>query len=206
MKIPLIIALLGAVIARADGGEIITVAAFGDSLSAGYGLPEAEGFVPVLQKELRAAGVPAEVLNAAVSGETSADGLLRVDWMLRQTTPDIVIVEFGANDMFRGFPAAQVEKNLAEIIARIQKSGARVLLAGMAAPNNYGADYRRQFSGMYKSLSALYDTPLYPFFLDGVALDPSLNLQDGIHPNAAGVRKIAGKIAPFVVALARDLR
>ncbi|MGI9296799.1 MAG: arylesterase [Gammaproteobacteria bacterium] len=202
MKIALIIALFCAAVARADD-ETIRIAAFGDSLSAGYGLPEADGFAPVLQKELRAAGVPAEVVNAAVSGDTSADGLLRVDWMLRETSPDIVVVEFGANDMFRGLPAAHIEKNLAEIIARIQQNGARVLLAGMEAPRNYGAQYRRQFSAMYESLGARFGAPLYPFFLDGVALDPNLNLADGIHPNAAGVREIARNIAPFVAALAR---
>lgn len=204
MKTALIIALFCAAVARAD--ETIRVAAFGDSLSAGYGLPEAEGFAPVLQEELRAAGVAAEVFNAAVSGETSADGLLRVDWMLRETTPHIVVVEFGANDMFRGLPAAHIEKNLAEIITRIQQSGARVLLAGMEAPRNYGAKYRAQFSEMYESLGERFDAPLYPFFLEGVALDPTLNLADGIHPNAAGVRKIARNIAPLVAELAREIQ
>ena len=199
--ITLIFAAAFAAISNAADG--VRVAAFGDSLSAGYGLPEEDGFAPALQKELRAAGVAAEVFNAAVSGDTSADGLLRVDWMLRQTRPDIVVVEFGANDMFRGFPAPLIQKNLAQIITRIRESGARVLLAGMRAPRNYNAQYRRELAEMYDNLSAQFDIPLYPFFLEGVALNPELNLADGIHPNAAGVRKIAGNIAPLIAEMVR---
>ena len=199
--ITLIFAAAFAAISNAADG--VRVAAFGDSLSAGYGLPEEDGFAPALQKELRAAGVAAEVFNAAVSGDTSADGLLRVDWMLRQTRPDIVVVEFGANDMFRGFPAPLIQKNLAQIITRIRESGARVLLAGMRAPRNYNAQYRRELAEMYDNLAAQFDIPLYPFFLEGVALNPELNLADGIHPNAAGVRKIAGNIAPLIAEMVR---
>ena len=199
--ITLIFAAAFAAISNAADG--VRVAAFGDSLSAGYGLPEEDGFAPALQKELRAAGVAAEVFNAAVSGDTSADGLLRVDWMLRQTRPDIVVVEFGANDMFRGFPAPLIQKNLAQIITRIRESGARVLLAGMRAPRNYNAQYRRELAEMYDNLGAQFDIPLYPFFLEGVALNPELNLADGIHPNAAGVRKIAGNIAPLIAEMVR---
>ncbi len=199
--ITLIFAAAFAAISNAADG--VRVAAFGDSLSAGYGLPEEDGFAPALQKELRAAGVAAEVFNAAVSGDTSADGLLRVDWMLRQTRPDIVVVEFGANDMFRGFPAPLIQKNLAQIITRIRESGARVLLAGMRAPRNYNAQYRRELAEMYDNLAAQFDISLYPFFLEGVALNPELNLADGIHPNAAGVRKIAGNIAPLIAEMVR---
>lgn len=195
-----------AALSSAHAEDVVRIAAFGDSLSAGYGLPAKDGFAPALQKELREAGIAAEVYNEGVSGETSADGLLRVDWMLGRTSPDIVIVEFGANDMFRGMPAQRIEKNLAEIITRVQQSGARVLLAGMEAPRNYGPQYRRQLSEMYESLGDRFDAPLYPFFLEGVALDPSLNLSDGVHPNAAGVREIAKRIAPFVADLAEELQ
>lgn len=126
--------------------------------------------------------------------------------MLQSASPDIVIVEFGANDMFRGMPAARIEKNLAAIMTKIRQSGARVLLAGMEAPRNYGPQYRRQLAAMYESLAERFDAPLYPFFLAGVALDPSLNLDDGVHPNAAGVREIARRIAPLVADIARELQ
>lgn len=183
----------------------VTIVAFGDSLSAGYGLKDANGFAPVLEKELRARQLSVKVINAAVSGDTSAGGLTRVAWML-QDNPDLVIVEFGANDMFRGVPVKQIRKNLAGIIVRIQQSGARVLLAGMEAPDNYDSAYRSALRKAYRQLSEKYEVPLYPFFLAGVALRPSLNLPDGIHPNASGVRVIAEKIAPLVADMVRQLR
>ncbi len=154
---------------------------------------------------MRALGLPAAVVNAAVSGDTTSDGLVRVDWMLRDK-PDIVIVEFGANDMFRGVPPEAAKKNLAAIIERIRKTGARVLLAGMRAPSNYPPQYRGKFARVYESLAEEYEIPLYPFFLEGVALNPQLNLTDGIHPNASGVQIIARNIAPVAVQIAREIQ
>lgn len=189
--------------APASAAEI-KIAAFGDSLSSGYRLPEGAGFAPALQRELRGLGVAARVINAGVAGETSADGLARVEWMLRDK-PDIVVVEFGANDMFRGVPPSAVRENLAGIIARIKESGARVLLAGMEAPWNHNPIYRWKFARIYPSLGGEFDVPVYPFFLEGVALEPQLNLEDGIHPNEAGVSVIAKNIAPLVAEIAREL-
>ena len=189
---------------RAD--DEVIVAAFGDSLSAGYQLPQAQGFAAVLEQLLRARGVAVRVVNAAVSGDTTSDGLLRVDWMLDSTKPDLVIVQFGANDMFRGLPVEVVRQNLDAIVNRIRATGAAVLLAGMLAPDNNGAEYQRQFAAQYRELSAQYDIPLYPFFLRDVALQPTLNLPDGLHPNAAGVRVIAANIAPLVAEAIAALR
>lgn len=189
---------------RAD--DEVIVAAFGDSLSAGYQLPQAQGFAAVLEKMLRARGVAVRVVNAAVSGDTTSDGLLRVDWMLDSTKPDLVIVQFGANDMFRGLPVEVVRQNLDAIVNRIRATGAAVLLAGMLAPDNNGAEYQRQFAAQYRELSAQYNIPLYPFFLRDVALQPTLNLPDGLHPNAAGVRVIAANIAPLVAEAIAALR
>ena len=204
MKILFIITLflvLGGKNSIAD--DSIVVAAFGDSLSAGYHLPAEHGFAPVLQQQLRELNVLATVQNAGVAGETSADGLLRVDWMLRKK-PNIVIVEFGANDMFRGVPIATIRQNLSAIIVRIKKSGARVLLAGMQAPSNYPPLYRLRFDALYEDLADEHKVALYPFFLEGVALNPGLNLSDGLHPNAKGVRVIARNIAPLIVEMAAE--
>ena len=189
---------------RAD--DEVIVAAFGDSLSAGYQLPQAQGFAAVLEQLLRARGVAVRVVNAAVSGDTTSDGLLRVDWMLDSTKPDLVIVQFGANDMFRGLPVEVIRQNLDAIVNRIRATGAAVLLAGMLAPDNNGAEYQRQFAAQYRELSAQYNIPLYPFFLRDVALQPTLNLPDGLHPNAAGVRVIAANIAPLVAEAIAALR
>ena len=189
---------------RAD--DEVIVAAFGDSLSAGYQLPQAQGFAAVLEQLLRARGLAVRVVNAAVSGDTTSDGLLRVDWMLDSTKPDLVIVQFGANDMFRGLPVEVVRQNLDAIVNRIRATGAAVLLAGMLAPDNNGAEYQRQFAAQYRELSAQYNIPLYPFFLRDVALQPTLNLPDGLHPNAAGVRVIAANIAPLVAEAIAALR
>ena len=204
-----IFAIIAFSFALATGGgaaaeDKIRIALFGDSLSAGYGLPAEEGLAAALQKELGGRGLSATVINAGVAGETSADGLRRVDWMLR-AKPDLAVVQFGANDMFRNRPVAAIEKNLAGILHRLKQRKVPALLAGMRAPINHPSSYRREFSAMYRRLSEEWDTPLYPFFLEGVALRPSLNLSDGIHPNAAGVRRIAENIAPSILqALRRE--
>ena len=199
------VVLAAALTITAAAADEIKIATFGDSLSAGYGLSEVQGFAPVLQKKLRTHNRKVSVINAAVSGDTSAGGLLRVDWMLRKK-PDIVIVEFGANDMFRGVPIPNIEKNLSAMVARILKSGARVLLTGMESPGNYNFVYRYKFRKLYESVADEYDVPFYPFFLEGVALNPQLNLPDGLHPNAAGVQVIVDNITPHVVAIMDDLR
>ena len=203
MRLLLIIALLAAAVVRAD--DDLVIAAFGDSLSAGYGLPQANGFAPVLEEMLQARGVTVRVINAAVSGDTTADGLQRVDWMLETTKPDLVIVEFGANDMFRGVPVEVMRQNFDAMLIRIQAAGATVLLAGMLAPNNYGQHYQKQFNELYRGLSERHNIPLYPFFLRDVALEPTLNLADGRHPNAEGVRVIAGHMAPLIVDMIAEL-
>ena len=188
---------------KAQGEERVLIAAFGDSLSSGYGLAADEGFSPALQQVLRQRGLTISVFNAAVAGDTSADALARVDWML-SSKPDIVLVEFGANDMLRGIPTAAVRENLDEIILRIKAAGARVLLSGMLAPRNLGEDYGRRFRQMYEKLRDKHDVALYPFFLHGIALSPELTLADGMHPNAQGVRKIAENIAPLVESMLRQ--
>jgi acyl-CoA thioesterase-1 len=174
--------------------------AFGDSLSAGYGLPPGQGFAPQLQAALRRSGVMAVVRNGGVSGDTAAQGRARLKWGLRglRATPDLVIVELGANDMLRGLPPAQVESNLATIIAELQRRRIPVLLAGMRAAPNLGPDYRRRFEGIYPRLARRFNVPLYPFFVDGVAGDRRLIQADGLHPNAAGVTIIVRRILPVV--------
>ena len=183
----------------------IKIAAFGDSLSAAYALKTREGFAPVLQNTLSRMGIRAEIFCAAVSGDTSADGLARADEMLRQN-PDIVIVQFGYNDLYYGAPLASLKQNLTAILARIKQSGARTLLAGIHAPPGTPANEEKNLAAMYESLRDECDAPLYPFFLDGVVSDPSLLLPgDDVHPNAAGVRAVAENIAPYLAKIANDL-
>lgn len=174
------------------------IAAFGDSLSAGYDLPVEDGFAPQLQAALAEQGIAATVLNAAVSGDTSADGRRRVAWMLRKK-PDLVIVALGANDMLRAMPTAQLYQNLNDIIARIKESGAAVLLAGMLAADNLGEEYKTEFAAVYQRLADEHQVALYPFFLKDVATVEHLNLADGLHPNREGVATIVANILPFVV-------
>lgn len=192
-----LLALAVAATPAAYAADPPVIAAFGDSLSAGYGLSEKEGFAPQLQAALAQLNVRARVVNAAVSGDTSADGLRRVDFMLRKK-PDMVIIELGANDMLRGMDVKQLYKNLDAIIRKVKASGAKILLAGMLATPTLGEKYRKQFAAVYRVLAKRHKIPLYPFFLKGVATVPSLNLPDGVHPNAKGVRLIAKQIAPKV--------
>ena len=184
--------------AAADDSAPPVVAAFGDSLSSGYDLPADDGFAPALQRALARRGAAATVINHGVAGETTADGLLRVDWMLADQ-PDIVVVEFGANDMFRNFPPAVTRDNLDAMLAKIKASGARVVVAGMLAPLNSGKTFADEFNSIFPDLAKKHDAALYPFFLQGVAQDPALNLPDGLHPNAKGVEVIAENIAPVVL-------
>ena len=182
----------------------IKIVAFGDSLSAGYMLPESEAFPAVLQRVLRAEGKDVVVVNGGVSGDTSTGGLARLDWTLGDGA-DAVILELGANDMLRGIDPAITKQALAGLLERLKAKHIKVLLAGMLAPPSLGKDYGRQFDAIYPALAAQYDVPLYPFFLDGMAEDTSQKLADGMHPNKRGVETIVAHILPSVEALLKSV-
>jgi acyl-CoA thioesterase-1 len=194
-----------AVPVRAAPPKPVKIVALGDSLTAGYGLPDKDGFVPRLQAALSADEVAAEVTNAGVSGDTAADGLARLEWSVPDGT-DAVIVELGANDMLRGIAPAVTREALDTILRRLSERHIAVLLAGMRAAPNLGADYGDAFEHIYPDLAAKYGTLLYPFFLDGVAANLKLTQSDGMHPNAAGVGVVVGSILPQVKALVARIR
>jgi acyl-CoA thioesterase-1 len=175
----------------------VKLAILGDSLAAGYGVKPEQSIPARLEAALKAQGRPVAVINHGVSGDTTAGGLDRVDWMLADK-PDIVMVELGANDALRGLDPATAERNLDAIITKLKAAGVTVWLAGMLAPRNFGPEYTRQFDGLYKRLAEKYNVPLYPFFLDGVAQDAALNQADGIHPNPKGVDIVVERLLPFV--------
>ena len=172
--------------------------ALGTSLTAGYGLPESDSFTFLLSKQLEADGLPIRIINGGVSGDTSAGGLARVDWLLDNTVTH-VLIELGSNDALRGLAPTKTEENLEQLIKLLQDRGLKVMLAGMLAPPNLGPDYGTAFNGIYPRLAEKYQIPLYPFFLDGVAAERELNQADGIHPNAAGSKVIVDRIAPSVL-------
>ncbi|HTQ33894.1 MAG TPA: arylesterase [Stellaceae bacterium] len=182
------------------GAKIPEVLAFGDSLTAGYGLPAPEAFPARLEARLKDEGVDVKIVNAGVSGDTTTDGLARLDWALADK-PEFVILALGANDALRGIDPKIVRANLDKMIDKIQASGAKVLLLGMLAPTNWGAQYEHEFDRIYPELAKAHDVPLYPFFLAGVAMNPALNQADGMHPNAHGVAIIVDRIAPLVAKL-----
>lgn len=182
--------------AQAIGGPI-EIVAFGDSLSAGYGVGPGEAFPDQLQAALKAAGYDAVVANAGVSGDTTTGGLARLDWSVPDTA-DLVIVELGANDALRGIAPEITEKNLDAILARLKERGIPTLLAGMIAPPNMGPDYADGFNPLYERLAAKHGVPLYPFFLEGVAAQAALNQADYMHPNAEGVKIVVERILPVV--------
>ena len=177
--------------------ETFTVVGFGDSLMAGFGLGPGEGFTDKLQAALRAKGLDVSVANAGVSGDTSSGGLSRLDWSVPDGTK-LVILELGANDMLRGVSPNIVEKNLDDMLAKLKARKIAVLLAGMRAAPNLGADYQSAFDAIYPKLAAKYDVPIYPFFLDGVAGQSGLQLEDGLHPNPKGVDAMVERILPTV--------
>jgi len=193
------------VISAAAAETPIHIVALGDSLTAGYGLAEQDGFVPRLQAALAAKGVAVEVANAGVSGDTAADGLARLDWSVPQGA-DAVIVELGANDMLRGLRPEVTRATLATILRRLTQRRLAVLLCGMRAAPNLGAEYDQAFDRIYPDLAAEYGVILYPFFLDGVAADLRLTQPDGLHPNAAGVAVIVDRILPKVQELVARVR
>jgi len=169
----------------------------GDSLTAGYGLEAGEAFPALLEKRLGHEGMKIRAINAGVSGDTSAGGLRRLDWLLAQK-PDVVLVELGANDGLRGLPLEQTEENLREIMASCRRAGATVVLAGMMIPTNYGPDYSRGFAKIYPKLARELSVPLVRFLLSGVAGRADLNQEDGIHPTAKGDEIVADNVLPFL--------
>lgn len=175
----------------------VKILALGTSLTQGYGLPPGTEFTVQLQAALKQDGIDAIVTNAGVSGDTSAGGLARLDWSLADH-PDAVILELGSNDMLRGIPPAETEKNLRAILTRLKAAHVKVLLTGMFAQHNLGADYVKQFDTIYPRLAKDYNVLFYPFFLNGVALNPKLNQADGMHPNPAGVKVIVARMLPLV--------
>lgn len=185
--------------------ESIKVVALGTSLTAGYGLEQGQGFVPQLQSALDRAGISVLIENAGVSGDTSAGGLARLDWSLNEDV-DAVIVELGSNDALRGFEPQQTRENLTAILEALKARGLPVLLTGMLAPPNLGEEYGEEFASIYPDLAAEYDVLFYPFFLEGVAAEASLNQADGIHPNPDGVAVIVEAITPYAVQLVEHAR
>jgi acyl-CoA thioesterase-1 len=192
----LVVVLAGAAATPAPASEHVIVA-LGDSLTAGLGVSPDEAYPALLEARLRREGFEYRVVNAGVSGDTSAGGLRRIDWTLR-LSPAVVIVALGANDGLRGQPPDALRHNLTRIVERARGAGARVLLAGMRVPPNYGDDYARAFAGVYPAVARATGVPLAPFLLAGVAGDPRLNQADGIHPTAEGQRRIAEQLWPYL--------
>ena len=185
--------------AWADATKPIKLVVLGDSLSAGLGLPAPDAFPAKLQKALQAKGIAVDMTNAGVSGDTASGGRDRLDWSVADGT-DGVIVELGANDAMRGIDPDLTRAALTDIVQRLKARKIAVMLCGMLAPPNFGADYGARFNSIYPDLAKRFDVPLYPFFLDGVAADAKLNQADGIHPTAAGVDIIVANIMPTVEA------
>ncbi|MFQ5773700.1 MAG: arylesterase [Kiloniellaceae bacterium] len=183
----------------------LKILAFGDSLVHGYGLPAGATFPEQLEAALQTRGFDVRVINGGNSGDTTASGRARLAWALADG-PDIVLVELGGNDALRGLDPAVTYENLDAILSRLKAEGLPVLLAGMLAPRNLGAEFAAEFDAVFPRLADKHDVAFYPFFLDGVAMDPAFNQADGIHPNAAGVRVIVERIAPSVIRLIEDLR
>jgi acyl-CoA thioesterase-1 len=176
----------------------------GDSLAAGLHLPADQAFPAVIQRELGRAGVPFRLVNAGVSGDTTAGGLSRVAWIMKQK-PRLVVLELGSNDGMRGLPLRLIEDNLSAIIAKIRAGGADVLLLGMRLPPSFGGEYADAFAALFERVAHAAQVPFVPFFHEGVAGVPELNLPDGIHPSAEGHRRIAARLTPRLAALLRAL-
>jgi acyl-CoA thioesterase-1 len=189
--------------AAASAEDALRVLAFGDSLTAGYGLKQGEGFADQLQTAFRNMGRPVTVINAGVSGDTSAGGASRIDWALADK-PEVVVLELGANDMLRGTDPATTRANLAAIIEKAQAAGAKVLLCGMLAQRNLGADYVAKFDAIYPDLAKHYGVAFYPFFLEGIirpdgTVAAGLIQGDGLHPTEAGAKLIVDRMMPFLL-------
>lgn len=193
LSLAVIVMLTTALSARAETRNVVVV---GDSLVAGYGLAPGEAFPEQLQLLANEAGLDVAIENAGVSGDTTSGGLARLDWSVPDET-DVVILELGANDALRGLPPAVTRSNLEAMIERLKDRDIAVILAGMQAPPNMGEAYEQAFNRIYPELAKAHDIALYPFFLDGVAAEKSLNQADGIHPTAEGIRIIAERFLPF---------
>lgn len=183
-----------------------TILVFGDSLSAAHGLRPEQGWVALLMARLKAQGYGYQVINASVSGETTTGGLTRLPRELRLRRPRILILELGANDALRGLPLNLARQRLAEMIRLAESAGARVLLAGLLIPPNYGPRYTRQFADLYPSLARQFHTALVPFLLKGVALDPHLMQPDGLHPNAGGEPRVLDNVWPYLQPMLKKSR
>jgi acyl-CoA thioesterase I len=183
-----------------------TILVFGDSLSAAHGLRPEQGWAALLSARLKAQGYGYQVINASMSGETTTGGLARLPRELRLTRPGILVLELGANDALQGLPLALAQQRLAEMIRLAESAGARVLLAGLLIPPNYGPRYSQQFAGMYSSLARQFHTALVPFLLKGVALDPHLMQEDGLHPNARGEPLVLDNVWPYLEPMLKKSR
>lgn len=191
----MVLAATSASAAPAAAERPVKIVALGDSLTAGFGLPPEAAFPAKLAKALAAKGLSVDIINAGVSGDTASGGLARVDWSIPDDT-DAVIVELGANDMLRGIDPKVTRTALESIVKRLKERGLAVLLCGMRAAPNYGGDYVGAFDAIFPELAQKYGLVFYPFFLDGIVEDPSLNQSDGLHPTAAGVERIVERILP----------
>lgn len=196
----LLVILVGfaAPLSAAPGGKLVL--AFGDSLTAGYGLPVGQSVPAILEKQLNKSGIQVRIHNAGVSGETTAGGLARLAWVLDglKIKPDLVILELGANDALQGLDPRETAANLDKMMQILTARRLPVLITGMLAPPNLGKAYAAAFNPIYGHLARTYKAAYYPFFLEGVAANPKLNQADGIHPNEAGVAVIVGKMTPVV--------
>jgi acyl-CoA thioesterase-1 len=192
----LVLCLWSALFAPAGRAESPTILVLGDSLSAAYGIRLEQGWVALLQGRLKAQGYGHKVVNASASGETTGGALARLPRALALHRPAIVILELGGNDGLRGLPIAGVRGNFESLIRLSREAGAKVLLVGMRIPPNYGPAYTRTFHQLYGDLAREYRLPLVPFFLDGIALDDSMMLEDGLHPNAAAQPKLLDQVWP----------
>lgn len=190
--------------AWADATKPIKLVVLGDSLSAGLGLPAQDAFPAKLQKALQAKGIAVDMTNAGVSGDTSSGGRDRLDWSVPEGTEGVVL-ELGANDAMRGIDPDLTRAALTDIVRRLKARKIAVMLCGMLAPPNFGADYGARFNSIYPDLAKQFDVPLYPFFLDGVAADAKLNQADGIHPTAEGVNIVVNNMLPMVEAFLRTI-
>ena len=182
-----------------NASAIEKVVLFGDSLMAGYGLPKEHHLSIVLENNLKKAGLDIKVINGSVSGSTSSGGLNRADWSLSEPGIDLIILGLGANDMLRGIQPEETERNLEQIIDIAKDKKIKIILAGMVAPSTHGEKYKKQFDTIYPKLSKKYNLPLIPFLLEGVALNPILNQQDGIHPNQKGTIIVSETIQKSII-------
>ena len=192
--------MLMALFALPAEARTLSIVAFGDSLTAGLGLAPGEAYPDRLQEALRAAGHDVSIANAGVSGDTASAAQARVDWSVPEGTDGVILV-LGGNDILRGIDPAVTRKALSAILARLQERGIPVLLAGMRAPANLGAEYAKAFDAIYPDLARDYDVVFMPFFLEGVATDPRFNQSDGIHPSEAGVAAIVRNLLPYAAEL-----